>query len=81
MSNDRELFTPDVPPKATKALARECGRVVDPAPKNSDFARKGIKDEYQSRDLSIELFDLERLSEPAYVSKIARVFFSGGIIS
>jgi hypothetical protein len=81
MSNDRELFAPDVPAKATKALARECGRVVDPAPENSDFARKGIKDEYQSRDLSIELFDLERLSEPAYVSKIARVFFIGGIIN
>ena len=60
---------------------RERGRIADPAPENSDFARKGIKNEYQSRDLSIELFDLERLSEPAYVSKIARVFFSDGIIS
>jgi hypothetical protein len=80
MPNDRELFAADVPAKAVQAI-NERRPIADPALENSDFARKGIKNEYQSRGLSIELFHLERLSEPAYVSKIVRVFFSGGIIS
>jgi hypothetical protein len=54
--------------------------IAEPALESSDFARKRVKNKNQSCDLSIELFLLERLSEPAYVSKIAQVFFSGRII-
>ena len=81
VSNDRESFAADVAAKATQAIMNELRPIADPALESSDFARKGVKNQNQSRDLSIELFDLERLSEPAYVSKIARVFFSGGMIS
>ena len=79
MSNDRERFAADPPAKAMQAI-NERRPIVDPALESSDFARKSVKNENQSRDLSIELFDLERLSEPAYVSKIAQMFFSGRII-
>ena len=79
MSNDRESFAADVPAKAMQAINQR-RPIADPALESSDFARKSVKNENQSRDLSIELFLLERLSEPAYVSKIAQVFFSGRII-
>jgi len=79
MSNDRERFAADLPAKAMQAIT-EHRPIADPALESSDFARKGVKNQNQSRDLSIELFLLERLSEPAYVSKIAQVFFSGRIV-
>jgi len=78
--NDRERFAANVPAKAAQAFTIKRGRITDSALESSDFARERVKNENQSRDLSIELFDLERLSEPAYVSKIAQVFFSGRII-
>jgi hypothetical protein len=79
MSNYRERFAADLPAKAMQAINQR-RPIADPALESSDFARKSVKNENQSRDLSIELFILERLSEPAYVSKIAQVFFSGRII-
>jgi hypothetical protein len=79
MSNDRERFAADLPAKAMQAINQRRS-IADPALESSDFARKSVKNQNQSRDLSIELFILERLSKPAYVSKIAQVFFSGRII-
>jgi len=81
MSNDREIFAANVPAKAMQAIINERRPIDDPALESSDFARKGVKDENQSRGLSIEFLIQGRLSEPAYVSKIARVFFSGRIVS
>ena len=75
MTNDRERFAADLPAKAMQAIT-ERGPIADASLESSDFARKGVKNQNQSRDLSIELSDMERLSEPAYVSKIAQVFFS-----
>jgi len=80
MSNHREHFAADLPAKAMQAIMIERRPIADSALESSDLARKSIKNQNQSRDLSIELFILERLSEPAYVSKIAQVFFSGRII-
>lgn len=80
MSNDRERFAADLPAKAMQAIMIERRPIAEPALESSDFARKRVKNKNQSCDLSIELFLLERLSEPAYVSKIAQVFFSGRII-
>jgi hypothetical protein len=53
--NDRECLATDVPAKATQAFLSERSRIADPSPESSDFARKRVKNENQSRRLCIEL--------------------------
>jgi hypothetical protein len=76
MSNDRKRFAADVPAKAMQAIMNKRRPIAEPALESSNFARKRVKNENQWRGLSIELFDLERLSEPAYVSKIVFQWFN-----
>jgi hypothetical protein len=55
MSNDRESFAADVPAKAMQAINQR-RPIADPALESSDFSRKSVKNENQSRPLSMSYF-------------------------